>query len=155
MPADLIRPERTRLIRLGAGKLLYAMGFACLEEVTLANGRRADVMGIDSKGALAIVEIKSCLEDFAVDAKWQDYMPFCDQFYFAVDPDFPQEIIPEDVGLLIADGYGGAVLRAAPANPLAPARRKALTLHFARLAAFRLHGARNGVAAEADLTLIL
>ena len=65
-------------------------------------------------------------------------MPFCDRFYFAVMADFPQDLIPEDVGLIVADGFGGAVIREAPVAKLAGARRKAVTLKFARLAACRL-----------------
>ena len=79
----------------------------------------------------------SSLEDYRCDRKWGEYLPYCDAFYFAVSPEFPREILPEGPGLIVADGFGGAIVLDAPAAPLAPARRKALTLAFARLAAMR------------------
>jgi hypothetical protein len=81
--------------------------------------------------------VKSGAEDYLADRKWGEYLPYCDAFYFAVDPDFPQNLLPPEPGLIVADGFGGAVVRAAPHAPLAGARRKALTLAFARLAAAR------------------
>lgn len=133
----LSRPETTVQVTRGAARLFTAMGWAPLLEVTLPNGRRADVMALGPKGEIAIAEVKSGLEDFRVDRKWGEYLPYCELFYFAVDPDFPREILPDEPGLIVADAYGGAVLRDAAATPLAPARRKSLTLAFARLAALR------------------
>jgi hypothetical protein len=129
----LVTEEVTR----GAARLLVGMGFAPLAEVSLPNGRRADLMALGRKGQIAIVEVKSSLDDFRVDQKWPEYGPYCDVFYFAVSPEFPRQILPEDVGIMIADQFGGAVVAECGPRPLAPARRKALTLAFARLCAFR------------------
>jgi len=136
---DLVfsRPETTQAVTRGAARLLVDMGYAPLLEVGLPNGRRADVMALGRRGEIVIVEVKSGLEDFRCDQKWREYGPFCDAFYFAVDEAFPQDLIQTDCGLIVADGFGGAVLRDAAATPLAPARRKALTLAFARLGAWR------------------
>jgi hypothetical protein len=132
------RPEITALLARGVTRLLFDHGLCSLLEVPLANGRRADVMGLAASGEIWIVETKSCLEDFAVDSKWPDYRDYCDRFFFAVTEDFPRDLIPDDVGLIVADGFGGAILRDCAAQPMAGARRKAVTLLFARLAALRL-----------------
>ena len=94
-------------------------------------------MALGRKGDIVIVEVKSGVEDYRVDRKWPQYAPFCDAFFFAVAPEFPQDLLPEHPGLMVADGFGGAIVRHAPPAPLAPARRKALTLAFGRLAAMR------------------
>ena len=133
----LTRPEVTSAVTRGAARLFEALGYAPLLEVGLPNGRRADIMALGPRGQIAIAEVKSSLEDFRVDLKWPEYLPYCDAFYFAVAPEFPREILPEGPGLIIADGFGGAIVGDAPASPLAPARRRALLLAFARLAAFR------------------
>ena len=135
-----IRPEITAAVTRGAARLMANLGWAPVSEFPLANGRRADLLCISPKGQFAIVEVKSCLEDYRCDQKWAQYAPYCDLFYFAVPPEFPRDIIPEGPGLIVADGFGGAVLRDAPICPLAGARRKALTLQFARLAAVRASG---------------
>jgi hypothetical protein len=122
----------------GVQRMFAELGLASLTEVTLANGRRADVMAVGPKGEIVIVEVKSCLQDFRVDQKWPEYAPYCDRFYFAIDCDFPKDRIPSEVGLMVCDGFGGAVLREAEAVPLSGARRKAVTLSFGRLAAARL-----------------
>jgi hypothetical protein len=131
------RPRTTATVTRGAARLFFDLGYAPLLEVGLPNGRRADVMALGPKGEIAILEVKSGIDDFRADQKWGDYQPFCDAFFFAVAPEFPQEILPQAPGLVVADGFGGAVLREAPLAPLAGARRKALTLAFGRLAATR------------------
>jgi len=134
----LSRPDVTARLARGVTRVLADHGIACVREVPLANGRRADVMGLAHNGEIWIVETKSCLEDFAVDCKWPDYIDYCDRFFFGVTEAFPQERIPKDCGLIVADGFGGAILRDCQLRPLAGARRKAVTLLFARLAALRL-----------------
>ena len=134
------RPETTEAVTRGAARLLIALGWAPVAEMPLPNGRRADLMALGPKGELAIVEVKSSLEDYRCDLKWGEYAPYCDAFYFAVAPEFPREIFPDGPGLIVADGFGGAILTPAPVTPLAPARRKALTLSFARRAAIRAIG---------------
>jgi hypothetical protein len=144
MPASAVhlelvfsRPRTTQAVTRGAARLLADMGFAPLLEVCLPNGRRADVMALGRKGEIVICEVKSGIEDYRVDRKWPEYAPFCDAFYFAVAPEFPEDILPGEPGLIVADTFGGALVRAAPVTPLAPPRRKALTLAFGRLAALR------------------
>jgi hypothetical protein len=125
-------------IARGVGRLLWSLGLASITELPLASGRRADVVGLSDKGELWIVEIKSSAEDFRADHKWPEYGLFCDRLYFAVAPTFPQELLPLDAGLIVADRYGGELVREAPETPLPPARRKAMVLRFGRTAALRL-----------------
>ena len=125
-------------IARGVGRLLWSLGLASLTELPLANGRRADVVGLSDKGEFRIVEIKSSVEDFRADHKWPEYRDFCDRLYFAVGPAFPQQLLPLDAGLIVADRYGGEIAREAAEMRLPPARRKAMTLRFARVAALRL-----------------
>jgi hypothetical protein len=134
----LTRPETTLAIRRGATRVLRQHGFAVVSEMTLGNGRRADLMALKPDGTLWIVEIKSGLADFRADLKWPDYAPYCDALAFAVGADFPLELIGAPTGLIVADAFGGEIIRPPQAEILAPARRKALTLQFARLAASRL-----------------
>ncbi len=134
------RPGTTALLARGVTRMLLDRGLVSVLEVPLANGRRADVMALTANGEVWIVETKSCVEDFAVDAKWPDYIEYCDRFFFGVTEAFPHDLIPEEAGLIVADGFGGAILRESPHRPLAGARRKAVTLSFARLAALRLSG---------------
>ncbi|MBX3480991.1 MAG: DNA repair putative endonuclease MmcB [Caulobacter sp.] len=137
---SISRPETTLAVTRGTSRLLVSMGFAPLAEVGLPNGRRADLMALGPKGEIVIVEVKSSPEDYLVDRKWGEYLPWCDAFYFAVGPEFPQTLLPDEPGLIVADSFGGAVVRDPPPTPLAAARRKALTLAFGRLAAMRALG---------------
>ena len=128
-------------IARGTCRYLRALGCAVVAELPLADGRRADLMALDPRGGITIVEVKSCLADFRTDQKWEDYRQWCDRFFFAVDCAFPQEHIPGDCGLIVADRFDAEALREPPEHRLDAARRKAVTLRFARCAAFRLHGA--------------
>lgn len=127
----------------GVCRLLGALDYGVLTEVPLANGRRADVMGLHRTGNIAIVEVKASRANFRSDGKWPEYGPFCDSFYFAVGPEFPREVLPDGPGIIVADAWQAAVVREAPAVPLAAARRKALMLRFARAAAARLERIRD------------
>ena len=131
-------PLRVAGLYRGASRLLFDMGYAMLPEVTLPNGRRADLLGLDRRGRVTIIEIKSSLEDFRADQKWPEYLDYCDSFYFAVGVDFPLDILPEEMGLIVADAYGGVVRRDGILPPLAPARRRALVLKFGLYGALRL-----------------
>ena len=133
----LTAPEITRCVTVGALRLMDQLSMACITEMRLANGRRSDIMALGDKGELWIIEVKSCRADYESDAKWHEYRPFCDRLFFAVNEDFPAELLPLDVGLIIADQFGGAMVRPAPEHKIAGARRKALTLRFARSAAQR------------------
>ena len=122
----------------GAARLLWQLGYSAIPEFKLPDGRRADLAALGRKGEITIIEVKSGVADFRADAKWTEYTGYCDRLYFAVSQRFPHDLIPEHAGLIIADGFGGAIIRDSPALTLAPARRKALTLRFARAAADRL-----------------
>ena len=126
-------------IQRGCARLLAQMNFTPVTELTLATGRRADMIALGPKGDIIIIEIKSSLADYQADTKWEDYLEFCDRFYFAVTADFPISVLPDDVGYIIADRFGAEILReGAHDTRLAPARRKALTLLYARVAARRV-----------------
>jgi hypothetical protein len=130
-------PGAAAILR-GVQRLLTVHGFTSVSEMPLANGRRADVLAVGPSGDIWIVEIKSSISDFRSDQKWPEYRNYCDRLFFAVDPSFPSEIIPADTGLIIADRYDGEIVRDAPEQKLAGARRKMLILQFARIAAARL-----------------
>lgn len=136
-PDFAIRPEVTARLRRGVGRALVAADQAVLFELPLANGRRADVAALDHQGRFTIIEIKSGLADFQADNKWPDYRDYCDFFAFAVAADFPDHVLPEDEGLMIADGFDAEVIRPPRHDPLSAARRKAMLIRFARAAAGR------------------
>ena len=138
-PVDGRQSERALEIQRGTGRLLRRYGFVCVPEVTLKSGRRADLLAINPKGEIWIIEIKSSLADFRADSKWPDYWDYCDRLFFATNQETPEEIFPPEAGLIIADAHGAEIIRDIEHRKLAPARRKALTLHFAQIAAARLH----------------
>ncbi|MEM7497525.1 MAG: MmcB family DNA repair protein [Pseudomonadota bacterium] len=137
--------------RLARGVLsaLNGLGFEALAEFPAPKGRRMDLCALGPKGELWCVEVKSSRADFQSDAKWELYLPWCDRFFFAVPASFPEAVLPGEHGLIRADHWGAEVIRMAPERPLAPARRRALTFAFARLAAQRLT-LQAGLAGSAD-----
>ena len=149
-PVDGRQSEAALAICRGVRRLLRARGFATVTELPLSSGRRADVVGVNGDGALVIVEIKSSVADFRADHKWRDYFAHCDRLYFAVDADMPLDIMPEEAGLIVADSYGGEILREPAPRAIPPAARRAALLRFALAAADRLHRlADPGAAPEA------
>ena len=134
------RPEITAEVTEDVCRLLYHHQMACLTELRLGNGRRLDVLALGPKGELWAVEVKSSVEDFRVDQKWQSYLDYCDRFYFAVPMHFPKDLIPEDVGLIVADRFEAAIIRQSNETRLSAARRKKLLISFGQTAAARLRG---------------
>ena len=131
--------ENAIAVARGVSRLLIQEGYSPILEFTLANGRRLDVAALGGDGTMVGVEIKVALADLKGDAKWPEYLEFCELFYFAIPPDFPDEYVPTGTGLIVADRYGGAIVRPSPRTALHPSRRKAVTLSFARVAAERLN----------------
>ena len=136
--SDGRQSERALMIQNGVTRFFKQNDIAVLPEFTLDTGRRADLTGIDAKGRVIIVEIKSSIEDFKVDKKWPEYKAYCDLFYFASHSDVPSEIFPQQEGFILADDYGAEIIREAEEEKLQAARRKAIILRFARAAATRL-----------------
>ena len=141
---DDLRPPNAAEVARGVCRLLYRQGYASQCEVPLGNGRRADVIGLDESGRITLVEIKVSMADLRGDAKWPEYLDYCDRYFWAVPDEFDLAVfeelhfLPDRAGLIVADRFDAAVVRDAVTTPLNAARRKAETLRFARRAAQRL-----------------
>lgn len=143
-------PQVGQRLARGVSRALVAHGFACVEELVPAQGLRVDVMALGPRGEIWIVECKSGRADFRSDRKWQGYLDWCDRYFWAVDADFPVDLLPEGTGLILADAWDAEIIRMPPETRLAPARRRALMLGFARTSALRLQGARDPGARLSD-----
>lgn len=130
--------ETAQQVARGVSRALMQEGFSPILEFTLANGRRLDVAALGPDGTVVGVEIKVALGDLKGDLKWPEYLEFCELFYFAIPPEFPDEFVPSGTGLIVADRYGGAIVRPSPVAQIHASRRKAVTLRFAKVAAERL-----------------
>jgi hypothetical protein len=145
-----IRPGQ--LLARGVCRSLIAHGFAPVEELVPARGLRVDVMGLGPKGEIWVIECKSGRSDFLSDSKWQGYLEWCDRFFWAVDQDFPTDILPPETGLMIADAFDAEIIRMPRETRLAPARRKVMVQRFATHAARRLHALRDPMGLPRVLT---
>jgi hypothetical protein len=137
-PVDGRQSQTALAVARGTGRLLLSLGFACVGELALPSGRRADIVALDSDGEIWIVEIKSSIEDFRADQKWMDYRLHCDRLFFATTMEVPCEIFPQDTGLIVADAFGAEIKCEAPEHRLPAATRKSMMLRFAQAAALRL-----------------
>jgi hypothetical protein len=137
-PPDRRQSETALAIARGTGRFLRSLGFCCVSELPLPSGRRADLVALNPRGEIWIIEIKSSVEDLRADQKWQDYRAHCDRLFFAFTRDLPCEIFPGDTGLIVADAYGAHLHCEAPEHRLPAPRRKAMMLRFAMAAAQRL-----------------
>ncbi len=142
-PADRLPAMAGQRLARGVARLMRSFGLAPVEEMPLAGKLRADILALGPRGEIWIVECKSCRADFRADHKWQGYLDYCDRFFWAVGPDFPENILPAESGLILADAFGGEIIRMPLEQALAPARRKTLTRDFARHAAWRLMALRD------------
>ena len=134
---NLLQPGQ--LLARGVSRHLRSHGFASVEEFVPTRGLRVDVMALGPKGEIWIVECKSSRADFQSDNKWLGYLEWCDRYFWAVDTEFPTDLLPEQTGLIMADAYDAEIIRMAPEDKLAPARRKKVIQKFATDAARRLH----------------
>lgn len=139
MPADHRQSDTALVIARGTARWLRARGFACVSELPLPSGRRADLVALNARGDIWIVEIKSSLADLRADQKWQDYRAHCDRLFFAFTQDLPCEIFPAETGLIVADAYGAHLQCDAPEHRLAAPTRKLMTIRFGLAAAQRLN----------------
>ena len=126
------------MVRRASALLCARLTWSALHEVPLPSGRRADLLALRPDGTFVCIEVKSGPRDFLTDNKWHEYRDYCDALFFAVDADFPREMLPVEAGLIVADATYAEILREPPSHALAPARRRALMQRFATLAADRL-----------------
>ncbi len=127
----------------GVSRHLISHGFVSIEEFVPERGLRVDVMALGPKGELWVIECKSSRADYQSDSKWQGYLEWCDRFFWAVDTEFPVDLFPEETGLIIADAYDAEIIRMAPEEKIAPARRKKMIQKFAMDGARRLQSMRD------------
>ena len=127
-----------QLLARGVCRHLRVHDFVPMVEFVPARGLRVDVIALGPKGEIWIVECKSSRADFQSDWKWSGYLPFCDRFFWAVDANFPVEVLPENTGLILADPYDAEIQRFGPETKIAGPTRKKLIQKFARNAADRL-----------------
>lgn len=132
-----------QLLARGVCRHLLTHDFVTVEELTPTSGLRVDVMALGPKSEIWIIECKSSRVDYTSDCKWQGYLEWCDRYFWAVDEDFPSELLPAETGLIIADAYDAEIVRMPKATKLAPARRKVMVQKFARHAATRWQAARD------------
>jgi hypothetical protein len=137
-PADGRQSETALAVARGTARLLASFGFSCVSELPLASGRRVDLVALDRRGEIWIVEIKSSVADYRADHKWTDYRLHCDRLFFATSTAVPCEIFPPDAGLIVADAFGAEIRCEAPEHRLSAPTRKAMMLAIARVATLRL-----------------
>jgi hypothetical protein len=139
--SDQLQPGQ--LLARGVCRHLVSHNFVAIEEFVPERGKRVDVMALGPKGEIWVIECKSSRVDFTSDRKWDGYLEWCDRYFWAVDTEFPTDLLPDDTGLIIADAYNAEIIRMAPEDKLPGARRSALTRRFARHAARRLQSYRD------------
>lgn len=135
---DRRQSETALKIARGTSRLLRSLGFACVAELPLPSGRRADLVALNARGEIWIVEIKSSFEDLRADRKWPEYRAHCDRLFFAFTQDLSCDAFPNDTGLIVADAYGAHLHCQAPEHKMPGATRKLMMLRFATVAAQRL-----------------
>jgi hypothetical protein len=138
IPVDGRQSPTALAIARGTARFLHSLGLACVTELALPLGRRADMVALGGDGEVWIIEIKSSLADLRADQKWMEYRLHCDRLFFAATRELPDEVFPRDAGLIVADAFGASVVLEAPEHRLAPATRKRMMLRFAHAAALRL-----------------
>ncbi len=138
-PADGRQSETALAVARGTARLLRSLGFSCISELPLPSGRRADLVALNERGEIWIIEIKSSPEDLRADHKWEEYRAHCDRLFFAFTQDLPCEIFPDHTGLIVADAYGAHMHCEAPEHRLPAPTRKLMTVRFALVAAQRMN----------------
>jgi hypothetical protein len=138
-PPDRRQSETALVIARGTARLLRSLGFSCVSELPLPSGRRADLVALNERGEIWIIEIKSSVEDLRADKKWQAYRAHCDRLFFAFTQDLPCEIFPADTGLIVADAYGAYMHCEASEYRLPAPTRKLMTIRIATAAAQRIN----------------
>ena len=138
-PPDGRQSETALAVARGTARLLRTLGFTSVSELPLPSGRRADLVALNERGEIWIVEIKSSIEDLRADQKWPEYRAHCDRLFFAFARDLPCEIFPAETGLIVADAYGAHMHCAAPEHRLSAPTRKSMTVRFAMAAAQRIN----------------
>ena len=139
LPPDRRQSETALAVARGTARFLGSLGFSCVTEVTLPSGRRADLVAMNERAEIWIIEIKSSLDDLRADQKWHEYRAHCDRLFFAFTQDLPCEVFPPDTGLIVADAYGAHLHCDAPEHRLPAATRKVMMTRFGLVAARRIN----------------
>src|ERR1700760_3290921 len=138
-PQDRRQSATALAVARGTARLLRSLGFSSISELPLPSGRRADLVALNERGEIWIIEIKSSVEDLRADHKWEDYRAHCDRLFFAFTQEMSCDLFPQDTGLIVADAYGAHLLCDAPEHRLPAPTRKLMTVRFAVTSAQRMN----------------
>ncbi len=133
----------TQRITDAIARSYYEQGDGVLREFKLKNRRRVDLVTINEKGWIIIIEIKSSPEDFLSDKKWGEYIDWADQFYFGVAHNFPIGILPKEHGIITTDGFDVYQVQTSPVQKLNGSRRNSLIRKMAKASMRRIEQERN------------
>ena len=133
----------TQRITNAIARSYYGQGDGVLREFKLRNRRRVDLVIINEKGWITIIEIKSSPEDFRSDRKWGEYINWADQFYFGVAHNFPIDILPKEHGIITTDGFDVYEAQPSPVHKLNGSRRNNLMRKMAKASMRRMERERN------------
>jgi hypothetical protein len=138
LPPDGRQSATALAVARGTARLLRSLGFSSISELPLPSGRRADLVALNERGEIWIIEINSSVEDLRADHKWEDYRAHCDRLFFAFTQEMSCDLFPKDTGLIVADAYGAHLVCEAPEHRLPAPTRKLMTVRFALAAAQRI-----------------
>ena len=133
----------TQRITDAIARSYFGQGDGVLREFKLKNRRRVDLVTINDKGWIIIIEIKSSPEDFLSDKKWGEYIDWADQFYFGVAHNFPISILPKEHGIITTDGFDVYQAQPSPIHKLNGSRRNNLICKMAKASMRRIEQERN------------
>ena len=133
----------TQRITDAIARSYFGQGDGVLREFKLKNRRRVDLVTINDKGWIIIIEIKSSPEDFLSDKKWGEYIDWADQFYFGVAHNFPISILPKEHGIITTDGFDVYQAQPSPIHALNGSRRNNLIRKMAKASMRRIEQERN------------
>jgi hypothetical protein len=133
----------TQRITDAIARSYFGQGDGVLREFKLKNRRRVDLVTINDKGWIIIIEIKSSPEDFLSDKKWGEYIDWADQFYFGVAHNFPISILPKEHGIITTDGFDVYQAQPSPIHKLNGSRRNNLICKMAKVSMRRIEQERN------------
>ena len=128
----------SRKIMLNTMRFLSTKGYKVLTEFALPNKKRVDIIGINLKKEIVIVEVKSNKNGVKLDKKWKNYLNYCNYFYFACSEKINFNL-SKDIGIIQNNSNKTQITKEPKYKKLPENKKNKLIFKIALSAASKFH----------------
>ena len=131
--------RNSRIILRNTMRFLSNKGYKMITEFALPNKKRVDLIGINREKKVIIIEVKSNFMSIKKDKKWENYLNYCNLFYFALS-EVPEKFkFKKKIGFIKSTRLETKIVKDCEYIKMKKLKKNKIIFNFAASAAYKFH----------------